>query len=319
MISPVQGLGIVDIVHVPGVPLSFQPMVNGRLGDQSTYANFVTPGWFATYGTTLRAGRDFDDRDVKGAPSVIIVNDAFVRKFLPGRNPIGATVAFERGREAPVPKTVIGVVSNAAYTSLRNGDVPIEYGPLAQVDFPGMAPADFVVSVRAAQGSPMLLVRSLAGALTGVNRDLVFAFQPLTDQVFASLTQERLIAILSGFFGALALLLAGLGLYGMTAYAAACRRTEIGIRMALGSTGAAVIRLVVSRAAWLVAAGILIGAGVSAWASKFIVTLLYGIDARDPVTLVGAALTLLSVGILATLLPAWRAAHLDPARVLRES
>ncbi len=250
---------------------------------------------------------------------MIIVNDAFVRKFLPGRNPIGASVAFERRRETPVPKTVIGVVSNAAYTSLRNGDVPIEYGPLAQVDFPGMAPADFVVSVRAAQGSPMLLVRSLAGALTGVNRDLVFAFQPLTDQVFASLTQERLIAILSGFFGALALLLAGLGLYGMTAYAAACRRTEIGIRMALGSTGAAVIRLVVSRAAWLVAAGILLGAGVSAWASKFIVTLLYGIDARDPVTLVGAALTLLSVGILATLLPAWRAAHLDPARVLRES
>jgi ABC-type antimicrobial peptide transport system permease subunit len=117
----------------------------------------------------------------------------------------------------------------------------------------------------------------------------------------------------------LALLLAGLGLYGLTAYAVACRRAEIGIRMALGSTGAGVIRLVVARAAWLVVAGILIGVGVSAWASKFVATLLYGLDPRDLPTMVGAGVTLVIVGIVAAWLPALRASRLDPATVLRES
>jgi hypothetical protein len=105
----------------------------------------------------------------------------------------------------------------------------------------------------------------------------------------------------------------------MTAYAAACRRTEIGIRMALGSTGAGVMRLVVSREVWLVMAGIFIGSGISAGASRFVVTLLYGIEPRDPLTLVGAALVLVSVGIAAASVPAWRAPRLDPAQVLRRN
>jgi predicted lysophospholipase L1 biosynthesis ABC-type transport system permease subunit len=246
------------------------------------------------------------------------VNEAFVRKFLAGTNPIGATVAFERGRDAPVPKTVVGVVGNAVYNSLRMEDAPIEYGPLAQLDFP-VQPVEMTISVRASADSPMRLARSIAAALTTVDRDLVFGFRPMTDQVSASLTQERLVAILSGFFGVLALLLAGLGLYGLTAYSVACRRAEIGIRMALGSTAAGVIRLVVSRAAWLVAAGILIGVAVSAWASTFVATLLYGLDPRDPPTMVGAGVMLVIVGIVAAWLPALRASRLDPATVLRES
>jgi predicted permease len=318
MNTPVAPGGILEIVHVPNAPLSLQPFTNGKLGAQSTFVNLVTPGWFATYGTPILTGRDFDDRDVKGAPSVIIVNEAFVRKFLPGKNPIGATVAFEHGKDAPVPKTVIGVVGDAVYNSLRTEDAPTEYAPLAQLDFP-QAPTEVTISVRASAGSPMRLARSIAAALTAVDRDLVFGFRPITDQVTASLTQERLIAILSGFFGVLALLLAGLGLYGLTAYAVACRRAEIGIRMALGSTGAGVVRLVVSRAAWLVVAGILIGVGVSAWASKFVATLLYGLDPRDLPTMVGAGVTLVIVGIVAAWLPALRASRLDPATVLRES
>ena len=319
LVTPVQGLGVVDIVHVPGVPLSLLPMTNGKLGNQSTFANLVTPGWFATYGTPIKAGRDFDSRDVQGGPAAIIVNEAFVRKFLSGTTPIGATVAFEQGRSAPVQKTVVGVVADAAYTSLRNGDVPIEYAPLAQFNLPGHPPNDFSVSVRASTGSPMLLARSLAAALTAVDGDLVFGFRPMTDQINASLTQERLIALLSAFFGTLALLLAGLGLYGMTAYAVSCRRAEIGIRMALGSTGGAVVRLVVGRTMWLVAAGVLIGVGASTWASAFVATLLFGLDPRDPETLAGAGVLLAVIGTATAWLPAYRASRLDPAIVLREN
>jgi len=137
--------------------------------------------------------------------------------------------------------------------------------------------------------------------------------------VTASLAQERLVAILSGFFGGLALLLAGLGLYGVTAYAVSRRRTEIGIRMALGAAPARVVRLVLSRVWILVGVGVLVGAGVSVWASKFVATLLFGLEPRDPVTLVGAAIVLATVGALAGWLPAYRASRIDPAEVLRDS
>ena len=317
--TPAFPMSLIETVQIPNSGLSLQPSTNRRLGPNTTFANVLTPGWFATYGTPIKAGRDFDDRDVKEAPAVIIVNEAFVRKFLAGKDPIGATVAFERGHDAPVPKTVVGVVGNAVYNSLRAEDAPTEYAPLAQLDFPAHMLSEIAISVRASAASPMRLARSIAASLTTVNRDLVFSFRPLTDQVSASLTQERLVAMLSGLFGVLALLLAGLGLYGLTAYAVACRRAEIGIRMALGSTGAGVVRLVVSRAAWLVATGILIGVGVSAWASTFVATLLYGLDPRDPATIVGAVVMLVIVGTVAAWLPALRASRLDPATVLRES
>ena len=159
------------------------------------------------------------------------------------------------------------------------------------------------VSVRSATGSPALLARSVSAAITGVNRDLALTFRPLADQVNASLTQERVVAMLAGFFGALALLLAGLGLYGVTSYAVSRRRTEIGIRMALGAAPGGVVRLVLSRVTLLVAVGVLVGAGVSVWASKFVATLLYGLEPRDPATLVGAALVLGTVGAARRLAP----------------
>ena len=150
---------------------------------------------------------------------MIIVNDTFVRKFLNGKSPVGASIAFEMGRPAPALKTIVGVVGDATYNGLRGDAAPIAYSPLAQWDFPSQIPADATVSIRAATGSPVLLARSLSAALLATDHDLVFTFRPMTDQVSASLTQERVIAMLAGFFGALALLLAGLGLYGVTSYA----------------------------------------------------------------------------------------------------
>jgi hypothetical protein len=192
--------------------------------------------------------------------------------------------------------------------------------PLAQsagVEPPGRTAV--TISARSAAGSPAALARGAAAALTGIDRDLAFAFRPLEDQVNASLAQERMVALLAGFFGALALLLAGLGLYGVTASAVARRRAEIGIRMALGAQPAGVIRLVLSRVAILVGIGIVVGATASVWASRFVSALIFGIQPRDPTTLAAAAVVLAAVGASAGWLPAWRASRTDPAQVLRES
>jgi putative ABC transport system permease protein len=148
-----------------------------------------------------------------------------------------------------------------------------------------------------------------------VNRDLVLTFRPLADQIDAMLIQERLLATLSGFFGGLALLLAGLGLYGVTAYGVSCRRTEIGILLALGAAPAGMMRLVLSRVFILVSLGIVIGGVVSAWAWRFVATLLYGIEPRDPATLVTSVAVLVAVAAFAGWLLARRAARLDPAEV----
>jgi ABC-type antimicrobial peptide transport system permease subunit len=157
----------------------------------------------------------------------------------------------------------------------------------------------------------------MVSAVAAVNEDLVMTPRPLADYVTAALSQERLVAMLSGFFGALALLLAGVGLYGVTSYGVERRRTEIGIRLALGADPGRVLGLVLSRVAWLVALGVAAGAIAGLWASRFIATLLFGLEPRDPWTFVVAALILAAVGALAAWLPALRASRTDPALVLR--
>jgi ABC-type antimicrobial peptide transport system permease subunit len=173
--------------------------------------------------------------------------------------------------------------------------------------------------VRIPSGSSAPIARSIADAIAGVNKDLALTFRPLSDQISASLTQERIVAMLAGFFGALALLLAGLGLYGVTSYAVSRRRTEIGIRMALGAAPAGVVRLVLSRISMLVGLGVVIGAGISLWASQFVATLLFQLEPRDPMTLAGSIAVLATVGAIAGWLPARRASRIDPAVVLRDS
>ena len=174
------------------------------------------------------------------------------------------------------------------------------------------------LSVRAQAGSPALLTRSVAAATATVNPNLALTFRPLAEQVHGSLTQQRLMAQVAGFFGAVALLLAGLGLYGVASYAVSRRRSEIGMRMALGATPASVIRLVLARTVLQMVVGIAAGTGISLWASQFIKGLIYGLPERDPVTLVAAVLVLSAVGALAGWLPARRAARINPLAALRE-
>ena len=164
-----------------------------------------------------------------------------------------------------------------------------------------------------------MLARAVAAAITSVNPDRALTFRPLADQVNAPLTHEWIVAVLSGSFGALALLLAGLGLYGVTSYAVTRRWTEIGIRTALGAAPSEVVRLVHVRVSLLVAMGVAAGAGVSVWASQFVAALLYGLEPRDPITLAPSAAALAAVGALAGWLPAYGASRIDPAQVLRDA
>jgi putative ABC transport system permease protein len=327
--------------HVPGVAAaggSFNPPIVGSLigefvvsepgvppppeAEHITQVGETSPGWFSAYGTPLRAGRDFDDRDTLTSPPVMLVNESFVRRFLPNQDPVGKPMAvtFRMPPFGDVllgTKTIVGVVGDSVYRAIRDPRRPTIYFAMAQRPGPLLF-ANFFIAVRASAGSPLLLTRNLSAALTAVNPDLTLTFRGLSDQVNDSLAQDRVVAMLSGFFGALALLLAALGLYGVTAYAVSRRRTEIGIRMALGAAPSAIARLVLVRVSWLVGLGVLVGAGLSVWASTFVASLLYGLEPRDPTTLTVAIATLAAVAALAAWLPAWRASRLDPSEALRE-
>ena len=154
--------------------------------------------------------------------------------------------------------------------------------------------------------------------ISRVDANVAVTFTPLKQQVDAALVQERILAMLSAFFGALALLLAGLGIYGIAWFAVSRRRDEIGIRMALGATPACVLRLVLSRLSILVGVGVAVGLVVCLWASRFVASLLYGVEPRDFLTLASSAAVLAAVGALAGWMPAHRASRIDPAEVLRD-
>jgi putative ABC transport system permease protein len=309
VVTPVSGSTWNNVVEIPGVPARPER-------ERSTNINLLSSSWFTTMGTRLVAGRDFTDRDVTGSAPVAIVNEAFARKFFDGQNPLGRHILQPGSPTRPaIDREIVGYVEDAVYRALREPVPPTMYLPLLQQPDP---PSRMAISVRAAGGSPSLLTKSLAGALTSVNKDIAITFRMLSEQVNASLIQERIVAMLSGFFGGLALLLAGLGLYGVTSYAVSRRRTEIGIRMALGAAPSGVVRMVLQRVALLVGFGVVLGAGISFWASRFVRTLLYGLQPRDPATLVLAALVLSLIGATAGWIPARRAARIDPARVLRE-
>jgi putative ABC transport system permease protein len=278
--------------------------------------NAVTPGFFAAYGTTVLAGRDFNSRDLRTAPLVALINEAFTRTYLNRAQPIGLSIECQMG---PFTQraTIVGVVEDAIYRSLREGKPPTIYLPLAQL--PPEAAWPFAgVAVRVASGSAAPLTRSIASAITRVDPNLSISFRPLAQQVDASMVTERMIAVLSAFFGALALSLAAIGLYGVTAYGVSLRRAEIGVRMALGADAKRVVGLILGRVGRLVAVGVLTGAAISYWATRFVAALLFGLEPHDVATFAVAALTLATVGFVAAWLPARRAARIDPASVLRE-
>jgi predicted permease len=307
MIGPLSGMGWNSAAEVAG-----EPRPPGR--DAMTFLNAVTPRWFATFGTRLTAGRDFELRDDTGPP-IAIVNDAFARHFFGTRPPVGRRVRYETGPSDMTEVEIVGVVENAAYRGLRDAFPPTMYRPAAQVPDP---PPFLNLTVRTGPGGAPGLQPALTRAIRGVEPGLTVTYRALSDRIHDQLTEVRTIALLSAFFGGLALILAAIGLYGVTSYGVNERRREIGIRLTLGAGRAAAERFVLGRVARLVAIGVAVGFAGSLALSPIVRSLLYELEPRDPATIAFAAVVLTIVGLLAGWLPARRAARIDPAQVLRE-
>ena len=296
---------------------------NGGVGEfkgfpdrsKMTWLNATTPEWFATMGMRMVAGRDFAATDRRGGELVAVVNQTFAGKYFPGQQVVGQPVILS-GPSGGTRYTIVGLVADAVYRSPREGMVPTFYTPLSQRDsfFSGGS-----LTVATLPGRRAEVQRALAAALSGVDASASFTFRTYDQYLAATVTQERLVAMLSSFFGGLALLLAGIGIYGVVSHSVGRRRQEIGIRMALGSDAAGIVRLVFGRVAVMLGAGVAVGLGLSLWTSRFVKTLLFQLEANDPITLVSATAVLIVVGTLAAWIPARRAARLDPAAVLRES
>src|SRR5688572_6088429 len=285
--------------------------------NSDVFGNLISPGYFATYGTRLIAGRDVTDRDRRGAPGVAIVNETFARRFFGAASPLGRTFTLYPNTPRALAVQVVGVAADAVYGSPRDPVRAAWYVPIAQVA--GFPLDSILLSVRAKSGSPALLTTTVAAAIATVDPQLALIMRPLRVRLDATLTRERLMAQLAGSLGALALLLAGLGLFGVTSFAIARRRTEIGIRLALGATPTRVIRMVLARVSVLVGAGIAAGTLASLWAARFVDGLIYNLPVRDPATLGGALLVLSAIAAVAGWLPARRASRVNPVAALRDS
>ncbi len=278
--------------------------------EASACFNFVAPGYFTTLRTPLLAGRDFDRRDTKNASQVAIVNESVARRFFPGVNALGKS--FRRA-DQPALVEIVGIVKDSKYESLREVTPPTVFMPAAQAPPSGEA-AEFVVRTSM---PPSALVPTIQRAMADVNRELPLKFHTLAGQVADNLVQERLLATLSAFFGALALLLAMIGLYGVLNYLVTNRQTEFGIRMALGADRASILRLVMRDVAIIVAGGVATGLAFALASVKLLQGMLFGLEPRDPVTMAAAVCLLSVVALLAGYLPARRATRMDPMIALR--
>ena len=306
----------VSIVPISGNGWNEDVVIEGseKLNGISNF-NRVSPGFFRTMQTALLAGRDFDDRDSATAPKVAIVNETFVRKILNGANPIGGRFHEEGyvGKATPTFE-IVGLVKDTKYRDLREEPIPIVFVPAAQDDRPDSYP-QFLIHSSLPTSAVLPGVKQV---IADSGPEIVVEFHNLDTQIKQSLTKERLMATLSGFFGILAALLATVGLYGVISYTVARRTSEIGIRMALGAQRSGVIRMIMSEAGMLLGIGVVIGAGLALIAGRTATSFLYGLKPHDPLTIALAIISLAAVAAFASFLPAHRASQLDPMAALRE-
>jgi predicted permease len=284
-------------------------------GKKEVWLNRITPGYFRTMGTPLLAGRDFERRDDLKSPNVAIVNEVFAKRVFNGANPVGRTFRVEGdAKEADKVYQIVGLVKNTKYLELREEFHAIAFFPFNQEpDTPESL--SFMVRTSGPINDVMATVRK---QVSEVHSELLVEFRVLDFEARQSVLRERLMANLSGGFGILAGLLSALGLYGVMSYMVARRRSEIGIRMAMGAERHDILGLVFREAGRLVTAGLAIGLAFSFGLSRYAESLLFGLEPNDAVTLAAACAVLCVTAMIATLVPARRAVGLDPAVALRE-
>jgi predicted permease len=285
-----------------------------RPGQQPWVTLMVGPRFFETLGIPLVAGRDFSAADTTAtSPAVAIVNETMAHSYFGSGNAIGRHF-LENCRRCVITE-IVGIVKDAKYAGPRQQNLAIAYLAYRQSDVRASSP--MFVAVRTI-GNPAGLAMAIREELRQIDPGLpVLGINTVEQQVNDLLVEERLIASLSGFFGSFAVLLACLGLYGIISYTVALRTNEIGVRIALGATGADVARMVLKESMVLVIAGVAIGMPVALASARVISNRLFGIGTADPVMISGAAALMIAVAVVASLVPARRAARVDPMVALR--
>jgi predicted permease len=279
--------------------------------DMRLYLNAVGPGYFQTMGTRVLAGREFLAGDTEASEKVAIVNQSMARYFFSNGNAVGKKFGWGDGKDRDEFE-IVGVVQDSKYETLRERVPRSAYVNCFQRD---LGPMGFQIRTEV---NPTSIIPQVRDQIAGLGQGLrVYGFGTLDEHVENSLRQERLMVTLSSLFGGLALLLTGLGLYGVMAYSVARRTGEIGIRMALGARGSNVLWMIQRETLMLVVIGAAIGLPSAIAASGFISSLLFGLKPSDPLTLGGATLLMLAVSALAAYLPARHASRLDPMHALR--
>jgi predicted permease len=318
--STLEGNNWGESVYVAGRPAPGPEEHNGSSWDR------VSPGFFQTIGQPILRGRGFSDQDTATSQMVAVVNQAFVKKFFPKEDPIGRHFGVFDQKYAGNFE-IVGIIADAKYNNPRDPYRPMYFRPMTQFNRAVTGRQFFMAESRSLYPNSITVQYTGAAAslesmarrtLANINPDLTMvSFQSLDYQVAGNFNGERLISRLTGLFGLLALALASVGLYGITAYSVARRTNEIGVRMALGANRTNVVAMVMRRALVLVAIGLAIGMPVALIGGRLVRAQLYRVRTYDPITLIAATLVLAGCAALAGFIPARRAASIEPMQALR--
>jgi len=314
----IESAGVSTSLPMSGSGSSGSFTIEGRTvapGEMSPWGNrwFAGATYFQTMGIRLLKGRYFDDRDVREAPQVAIIDETMERKFWADEDPIGKRISFQRDPQGnPIWREVVGVVGHVKHKGLE-GDSPVQYYiPHRQV------PVNSVFLVARTAVDPASLAGAVRGSIQEVDRELpVFRVTTMERMVADSMTQRRFMMTLLGVFAFVALILASVGLYGVMSYSVTHRTNEIGIRMALGARVTNVLAMVVGQGMKLSLAGVAIGLPFAFALTWVMRSLLFGVSSADPLTYALVALVLVAVSLLACYVPARRATKVDPMEALR--
>jgi len=295
-------------IKVPG----FTPQPGQSMDVEDLQAG---PNYAATLGMPLLRGRDIDARDTPASTKVAVVNETFANMFFKDQNPIGRFFSFDDQETTDTPIEIVGVVGDVRTQDAREKPEPAVYRPILQNDDESAYSA--AIHVRTA-GDPAQFAKPVREVITNIDSKIpIFDVKTLEEQVNDRHKQDRLIAQLVSFFGALALILACIGLYGVMAHGVARRTNEIGIRMALGARRGNIAWMILRETLMLVVIGLVIGVPAALFAARFISSQLFGLGVADPAALIGAGVILTAVALLAGYVPARRASRVNPLTALR--
>jgi putative ABC transport system permease protein len=311
----VQSAGIINYLPLTGLASATGFDIVGRpdpgVGNKPvTGVRVVDPSYFRTMGIPLLAGRNFTERDTKESPRVLIISQTLAHRFFADENPIGKKLVIQWNDA--IPDEIVGVVGDILHDGLDARPEPTIYWPEARM------PYNFMTLAVRTTGDPMSLATTVIREIHGMDPDQPVAdVRPMSSVVSESVSRQRFNMLLLGIFAAVALVLAAVGIYGVTAYGVTQRTREIGIRMALGAGRADVVRMVVGHGLVRALAGIGIGLAAAFGLTRVMKTLLFGVTATDPLTYAALSVLLLVVTIVACYVPARRATKVDPTVALR--